>query len=320
MFVKSDAYDRPRHSIQVVSQRTGLSKDVIRIWERRYGAIEPGRSETGRRIYTDAHIERLLLLRAAMVNGRRIGEVVNLSPGELKEIVESDRQALSEPVPPPDPAIEGGQAHIELCLEAIRDLDPRQLDYQLGAAAVAMPVPALLDDVMAPMLVEIGRLWHAGKLRVGQEHMATSVIRAFLDNLRRTANMGSQGPTVLVTTPTGQNHELGSLMAAVAAATAGWQSLYLNPNVPAADIVAMALQSEARAVALSLIYPLDDAVISSDLRTIRHQLGDETALIVGGSAVPAYDALFDEIGAIRLSRYSELASVLAHVVARDVRT
>ena len=317
----SETYELPKHPIQVVSRRTGLSKDVIRIWERRYGVIEPGRSETGRRMYADAHIDRLLLLKEATDNGRRISDVAALTPTELDELLASDRSARLERPTAPAIAIGSGEtSHAALCMRAVRALDPVQLESRLASASVALPVPGLLDEVIAPLLVEIGRLWHAGKLRVGQEHMASSVIRGFLDNLRRTANMGADGPTVLVTTPSGQNHELGALMAAVAAASAGWQSLYLNPNTPAPDIVAMAQQAGARAVALSLIFPVDDARIGAELRFLRDQLASDTAIIVGGSAAPAYGALLDEIGAVRLSRYSDIGGTLERIRGRELRT
>ena len=314
MVENSDAYDLPRHPIQVVSRRTGLSKDVIRVWERRYGVIVPGRSETGRRMYADAHIDRLLLLKEATRNGRRISDVAGLAPAELDALVESDRRArLESTLPEATTGVGEDASYVALCMAAIRALDPAQLENRLAAASVAMPVPGLLDEVVAPLLVEIGRLWHAGELRVGQEKMASAVIRGFLDNLRRTANMGSEGPTILVTTPSGQNHELGALMAAVAAATSGWKSLYLNPNTPAPDIVAMARQAGARAVALSLVYPVDDAQIAADLRFLRNQLAATTALIVGGRAARSYETLLDEIGAIRLTRYGDMGGTLDQI-------
>lgn len=272
-------------------------------------------------MYADAHIDRLLRLKEASANGRRIGDVAALAPAELDELLASDRSArLARPTPPAVALEPGEGSHAALCMQAILALDPAQLENRLAAASVAMPVPGVLDEVITPLLVEIGRLWRAGELRVGQEHMASSVIRGFLDNLRRTANMGAEGPTVLVTTPSGQNHELGALMAAVAAASAGWQSLYLNPNTPAPDIVAMARQAGVRAVALSLIFPADDARIAADLRFLRGQLAADTAIIVGGSAARAYGALLDEIGAVRLSRYSDIGGTLDRIRDRELRT
>jgi DNA-binding transcriptional MerR regulator/methylmalonyl-CoA mutase cobalamin-binding subunit len=310
---RSNRYEQPRHPIQVVSQRTGLSKDVIRIWERRHKVIEPGRSSSGRRIYTDAHIDRLLKLKEATAGGRRIGDLAHLSSEELAELVASDRQSRVETARDAAGFFGTEESHAARCMAAIEAVDPVQLEARLAAASVAMSVPKLLDDLLAPLLTEIGRRWHLGELRIGQEHLASSVIHTFLDNLRRTASMHAHGPIVLVTTPSGHNHELGALMAAVAAATAGWQTVYLNPNTPAADIVATALQVGARAVALSLVYPAGDAGTVTDLRFLRDQLGGETAVIVGGHAVPSYQPVLDEIRAIPLSRFSEIGEALGGI-------
>jgi len=316
----SARYEQPRHPIQVVSHRTGLSKDVIRIWERRYKAIEPGRSPAGRRMYSDAQIDRLLRLKEATASGRRIGDVARLSSEELDDLLESDRQSPVEPARDSIGYSGSEERYTAHCMAAVEALDPVQLEARLASASVAMSVPKLLDDLIAPLLVEIGRRWHMGELRIGQEHLASSVIRGFLENLRRTASVHADGPALLVTTPSGQNHELGALMAAVVAATAGWQTFYLTPNTPAPDIVATALQIGARAVALSLVYPADDTGITADLRFLRSQLNGETALIVGGHAASSYLPVLEEIEAIRLSKVSEIHAALDRVrgEARDL--
>lgn len=299
----------PRHPIQVVSTRTGLSKDVIRIWERRYQAISPERTETGRRVYADADISRLLKLKMAMARGWRIGEIAQLSDSELEEMLASD-SALEKNGPEiiPDPGPEG--VYLERCLSAIETMDPVKLGSILASASVAMTLPLLLERLVAPLMTEIGRRWHTGRLRIGHEHMASSVIRSFLDNLRESANMQADGPTILVTTPSGQNHEMGALMAAVAAGAAGWRTIYLSPNLPAQDIVAAATQVEARAVALSLVYPADDPRIEGQLRFIADYLPSNTRMIVGGQAAASYSQLLAELGVRRLNAFDDLVDIL----------
>jgi DNA-binding transcriptional MerR regulator len=81
-----------RHPIQVVVRRTGLTADVLRAWEKRYGVIEPGRSEGGRRLYSDRDIERLRLLRRATGAGRRISQIAGLATEELAALVKEDER------------------------------------------------------------------------------------------------------------------------------------------------------------------------------------------------------------------------------------
>ena len=252
----SNTYQKPSHPIKVVATRTGLSKDVIRVWEKRYQAVKPERSDTGRRLYADADIEHLLKLKQATSAGWRISDVAGLSASELDKLVAAESQQVEQkPIAFATGEQDTGASYMARSLEVIDQLNPRKLYSLLSSASVAMSIPRLLDELVAPLLAAIGERWHQGELRVGHEHMATSVIRRFLDNLRDTAGMQATGPTIVVTTPNGQNHEMGAMMAAVAAAVAGWRVIYLMPSLPARDIVATALQVEARALALSVTYP-----------------------------------------------------------------
>ena len=234
----SNTYDKPAHPIKVVATRTGLSKDVIRVWEKRYQAVNPERSDTGRRLYADADIEHLLKLKQAIAAGWRISDVARLSASELDKLVATESQQPQQHTGFAPGEQDTGASYLARSLEAIEELNPGKLYSLLSSASVAMSIPRLLDELVAPLLAEIGERWHQGQLRVGQEHLATSVIRRFLDNLRETAAMQATGPVIVATTPTGQNHEMGAMMAAVAAAVAGWRVIYLMPSLPARDIVA----------------------------------------------------------------------------------
>src|SRR5215208_6750074 len=101
MSVPRSTSNAPRHPIGVVARRTGLKPDLIRAWERRYGAVEPGRSDTRRRFYSDADIERLQLLRRVVRTGHGIGQVAGLSNQELLALAAQDEPAGAAPAPPP---------------------------------------------------------------------------------------------------------------------------------------------------------------------------------------------------------------------------
>ncbi|HKK14638.1 MAG TPA: MerR family transcriptional regulator [Gammaproteobacteria bacterium] len=287
-----------KHPIQVVARRTGLTADVIRVWERRYGAVRPERTRGSRRLYSDEDVERLILLRKATAAGRRIGDVAGLDREALQALVDEDQAAQPPaPAPRPGPAPAG---HLRTCLEAVERMDASGLESALTAASLALAIPVLLDEVVTPLLQQVGRCWNDGSLRVGHEHLAAGVIRSFLGDLARTSNMSGEGPALIVTTPAGQNHELGALMAAITAGSEGWKAVYLNPNLPAGEIAAAAAATDARAVALSITYPPDDPRLVDELRSLRRQLPASVALLVGGAAAPAYAAALDAVGATRL--------------------
>jgi methylmalonyl-CoA mutase cobalamin-binding subunit len=140
--------------------------------------------------------------------------------------------------------------------------------------------------------------------------MASSVVRSFLGGLRGAYHPEISAPHVVVTTPARQRHELGALLAAATAAGEGWQVTYLGPDLPPEEIAAAAVQKGARAVALSLTYPPDDPILVDDLRRLRRLLGPRTALIVGGRACAAYNAVLQEIGCVRVEDLAGLRDEL----------
>ena len=110
----------PKHPIQVVARRTGLTADLLRVWEKRYEAVSPGRSATSRRLYSDADVHRLLLLRRATLGGRRIGQVAGLSTEELEVLVATDEAAAAAAprVPGSSRARASRDSHLAACLDA----------------------------------------------------------------------------------------------------------------------------------------------------------------------------------------------------------
>ncbi|HYG62988.1 MAG TPA: MerR family transcriptional regulator [Thermoanaerobaculia bacterium] len=309
----------PRHPIGVVARRTGLKPDLIRAWERRYGAVEPGRSDTRRRFYSDADIERLLLLRRVVGTGRGIGQVAGLPNAQLEELLAQEpgraepaaqAQGTVLPAPPAMPLVgppgDGAEPFLTLCLSAAQRLDVRDLEMQLERASVALSRPQLMEKLLVPLMHRIGDLWQQGALRPVHEHMASAVVRSFLGGLRSAGGSEATAPHLVATTPARQLHELGALIAAATAASEGWQITYLGPDLPPEEIAAAALQKGARAVALSLTYPPDDPMLMDELRRLRRLLPSGTEIVVGGRAAPGYHALLQEIGARAVRDMEEL--------------
>lgn len=311
----------PRHPIGVVARRTGLKPDLIRAWERRYGAVAPGRTETRRRFYSDEDIERLLLLRRVVSSGRGISQVANLSNPELEALIEAEPPrpgAYAQAAPSAAEEIdEVAEAFLSRCLGAAQRLDVREMELELDRASVLFSRTHLLERVLVPLMRRIGDLWHQGALRPIHEHMASSVVRSFLGGMSDAYHPEISAPHLVVTTPARQRHELGALLAAATAAGEGWQVTYLGPDLPPEEIAAAALQKGARAVALGITYPPDDPMLVDDLRRLRRLLGPNIILIVGGRACPAYSAALQEIGALRME---ELASLRRALQAMRIRT
>jgi DNA-binding transcriptional MerR regulator/methylmalonyl-CoA mutase cobalamin-binding subunit len=294
--------DEPRHPIQVVARRTGVTQDSLRAWEKRYRAVRPHRARGGRRLYTDADIERLLLIRRALDAGRRIGQVAVLPTDELRALVAQDEEALARaPQSRPGRAVElsGIASHRETCLEAALALDAELLHARLSLARAELSLPVLLDEVLSPILEELGTRWYEGTLRVAHEHLLSTMVRSVLSPVIANGGAGPAAPAIVVTTPAGQRHELGALMAAAAAGADGWRVTYMGPDLPADEIALAVKEVGAKALVLSIIYPGDDPELPKELERLRTMVGDHVAVFAGGRAAGDYGRALDGIGARR---------------------
>ncbi len=300
----------PKYPIRVVANKTGLSTHLIRMWERRYHAVEPCRTDTKRRLYSDVDVRRLSLLRRATQAGANIGQIAGLGDDQLVELVASYEQISVGAVPRAVGATDP-EFFLRLALDAVKTLDQRALESALLQASVSVGRTLLFEGVIQPLLSAVGEEWNAGRIKVSHEHMATSVIRSFLGHLIETTVVDTNAPLIVVTTPTSHVHELGALMAAVTATGAGWQTMYLGPNLPAEDIASAVRQSKAAAVALSLIYPPDDPRLPGELRALRRLVGNDTLIIIGGESRGNYRKTIEEIRAVTVENLRSLAEVLA---------
>ncbi len=293
------AEKEPKHPIQVASRRTGLSPDVIRVWERRYGAVSPGRSATNRRLYSDEDLARLILLRRATLAGRAIGNVAHLASAELASLVDADEAATrTVPAAPVSPIDTGTpESRLESCLDAVRKNDAARLRATLRAAALELATPVLMQELLVPLMTRIGDDWRRGSLHIHQEHLATAVVRSLLDTMRDAHSRSFGGPSIVVATPSDEPHEIGALMAAVLAAAEGWQVTYLGANLPLSEVAAAARRTGARSVALSVVCREHDLGLAEDLTRMRPLLPPETVVLVGGRAAASYDEVLREIGA-----------------------
>ena len=296
------------HPIRVVARRTGISPHLIRMWERRYSAITPQRTVTGRRLYNDDEIERLILLRRATLEGQSIGQIARLSREQLLALIPDYRTpAEAEPDRRAEATVD---QHLNLCLQSMRDLDAAGLETRLLRASVALGQRTFLDRLLHPLLEITGEMWSDGRLKVAHEHLASAVVRSLLGTMYLSNTADSTDPLLISTTPVGQRHEFGALMASVAAATGGWRTLYLGPNLPAEDIIEAADSRGASALALSVVYPTDDPQLPAELRKLQLLNDRRLPLLVGGRAAKAYEPVLTEIGARRIGGLVDLRGEL----------
>lgn len=309
-----EASDEPRHPISVVAQRTGLTPDLLRVWERRYGVVSPGRGANGQRLYSDADIVRVRLLRDATQAGRSIGQVAPLSPAELARMVEED--SASRAVDRPLAERRQLRDLVEALVVLAGDFDSQRLDATLRRAAARLGLPQFLNGIAVPTLRRIGEEWHAGRLTPAHEHLASSIFHDIVADTLRLAMPDPAGPVVVVATPAGERHVNGALSIAALAAVSGWNVIYLGADLPADDIASAARSADAGLVALSLTQTSDLRRTTDEVRRVREALPPSVAIWVGGSGAAGAGRDFARIGIELIDAAADVSQLLGRFAER----
>jgi methanogenic corrinoid protein MtbC1 len=269
-----------RYPLRAVMRRTGLSADVIRAWERRYGAVHPSRSDGRQRLYTEDDVVRLSLLQRATSAGHSIGEIATLDVDALEALIghgvtrDAERDDLAASV-------------LDGALTATETFDGVALEQTLKRVVLSLGAERFVDEIAGAFLREVGDRWHAGTLSPAHEHMASHVVRRVLEWLGDAYDPGPRAPRIVVATPAGEMHELGAMVVAAAALSEGWRTIYLGPNLPADEIASAAERSGAELVALSVVYA-DDHRTAEEVRKTARALPN-VGVLVGGAAAEKLD-------------------------------
>ena len=272
------------HPIQVVTRRTGISADVLRVWEKRYAVVAPLRSANGRRLYTDADIERLRLLVEVTRTGRTIGQVATLDNAALvARLAEEDRPARTlhgdrAESAPPAPA--GAADLLDACIAAITRFDAVALDLLLRRAIVALSADDFLDAIVVPLVEHLRQHTLDGSLRRTHRHLAHAVLRRVLDHVVATATAPLASRDLVVATLAGPAQELDALVVAAVAAADGWRVTYVGPGVSPDDIVELLEHVGARVLAVSVAATTGDRLTSRELRRLRMLVPAAVELLV----------------------------------------
>jgi hypothetical protein len=293
------------HPIQVVTRRTGISADVLRVWEKRYAVVTPIRSTNGRRLYSDDDIERLRLLLQATRSGRAIGQVAALPTGALLKLLDDQaptahrprRRELTGAAPVAPPA---AAELLDACIRAIASFDAVALELLLRRAIVALSADDFLDAIVVPLVDHLRLHVLDGSLRRSNGHLAHAVLRRVLDHVVVTATAPLASRDLVVTTLGGHADELDALIVAAAAAADGWRVTYVAPGLPADDIAETVDHVAAAVLTLSLAAASGDRVIPRELRRLRALLPARVELLVVGTTADVHRATIARTGATPL--------------------
>ena len=262
------------YPLRTVAGRTGLTPDVIRAWERRYGVVRPLRGPRGARLYNADDIYLLTLLGRIVASGRAIGDVARMSRRDLEALArhQEDRSR---------PTAGDAGAVITEALAALETFDGERVARCLGDALVALGPRGFVLRVAVPLVMEVGERWSRGQLSVADEHLLSATLRSLLVGLVQ-ARGGARGPALLLATVTGERHEIGLLLAALLAVDTGMRLIYLGTDLPAREIVAAANRSKPAVVGISTVSSDNRQRAVAELRCLADELPAAAQLWVGG--------------------------------------
>jgi DNA-binding transcriptional MerR regulator/methylmalonyl-CoA mutase cobalamin-binding subunit len=269
-----------KYRVGMVSKMTGLSTHTLRIWEKRYAAVVPKRTEAGGRLYTDADVERLRLLHELVQSGHSIGGIARLPDVDLRHMAAHFSQASTQPALQHLPEVR------DRVLAAIERLRVDEAEQVLSRAALSTEPREFLIGVVAPLMTEVGNRWERGELRIAHEHACSTVMRGLLFSLMRLYPSSDSRRRVVVATPASEDHELGALMVAMLAAMHGWGVLYLGTDLPAEEIAYAVATTGADLLMLS-VTNLDPEASERELAAIERAVPARVKILAGGQAAKA---------------------------------
>jgi MerR family transcriptional regulator, light-induced transcriptional regulator len=271
-----------------LSRRSGVSPELLRAWERRYGLLHPTRSPGGLRLYSARDLEQVRAMQAHLAEGLGAAEAATLA---LRSAVE----AADVPMAPP-----AARADLDAALSVF---DEARAHAVLDAVLGARTLDSTLSDVVLPYLHELGDRWERGDASVALEHFASNVIRGRLLGLARGWSRGL-GPGIVLACASGEQHDLGLIAFGVVLRARGWRIGYLGADTPVETVADAATAFEPAFVVVSAVTPDRLRASASELRELaaRHRLClggagaagaevDDDALTLTGGIVEAADRL-----------------------------
>ncbi|HTZ05095.1 MAG TPA: B12-binding domain-containing protein [Gaiellaceae bacterium] len=257
------------------ARRVGVSPELLRAWERRYGLLEPVRSEGGFRLYTSEDAGRVARMKDALDEGLSAAEAA--------------RRALA-PARPSGGLLDDARDRL---LAAVRDYDEAAVHSVLDEALAGLELATVLRELILPALREIGDEWVRGELEIGQEHFATNLVRERLLSLSRVWGRGA-GPLAILACAPGERHDIGLIAFGLVLRSHGWRILFLGADTPLAALDQAARTMDPRLV---VVASNDTALLEEQGAALR-RLARTAPLVLSGTG--ATEALCARVRVDRL--------------------
>lgn len=261
--------------IQAVERETGVSKELLRMWERRYRFPTPARDRQGDRIYTQEQINKLRLLRRLIDAGFRPGKIIGMEINDLEALLRSNYSNRVESSP---------ELEKEL-IESLQGKDPHMVREYLSHQLVKMGLQSFILEFLQYANTMVGDAWMRGLIEVHEEHLYTdqvqTLIRGAISNLRP----ATRSPRIMLTTAPDESHTLGILMVEAMLRLDDIDAICFGPMMPVREIVQAAGKHHMDIVGISFSTSFPTSHAIEFLEDLRFRLPPQIRIWAGGNAL-----------------------------------
>jgi DNA-binding transcriptional MerR regulator/methylmalonyl-CoA mutase cobalamin-binding subunit len=283
-------------NISAVERDTGLSKDTLRIWERRYDFPRPLRDQNGDRAYTPEQVAKLQVIKRLLDQGHRPGKIMGLDDEQLSKL--AARRATEE----------APRQDIELYLRLVKTHHSGELRRQLSQAMVRHGLQRFIVDTVAPLTQAVGEAWMRGEIAIFEEHLYTELMQGLIRNSITALQSQGNAPRVLLTSLPNEMHNLGLLMVEAMLTVENAHCIPLGTETPVTEIVQATEAHKADIVALSFSAAYPESKAIEALKELRAMLPAPVLLCAGGTGVARIRRRLDDIHLIaNLEKICEVA-------------
>lgn len=299
------------HRIHRVAKLTGLSRDVIRVWERRFDILKPTRGANRYRNYSDEDVALLRFLKEQLDTGASIGELSKLGREELLRRAHASAPQVSFV----------DNAFSRLLKELLSSLNPFNrmiFEKRLNGAVVMIPFEEALHGILLPLQEQVGQLWHDGHLDVAIEHYVTRQIQQKIFSAMNQLPVAEFGANVVVACPPGEEHDIAALAVAYRCRVRGCRVHYLGANVPLASLTRLCEQVEPDLTIMSFPVALPEANATELVRALADEVRPASDLAVGGNGALAMRDIFMTYDIAVLENFADLDRRLDRLIRHTV--
>lgn len=297
------------HRIHRVAKLTGLSRDVIRVWERRFDLLKPTRGANRYRNYSDEDVALLRYVKNQLDAGASIGDLAKLGREELiaRLRAEAPRTAMVDNT---------FDRLLRELLSALEPLDRVTFEKRLNGAVAVVPFEEALHGILLPLQEQIGDLWHSGRISIAVEHYVTAQIHQKLYAAMNQLPVAEFGAKVVVACPPGEEHDIAALAVAYRCRVRGCRVYYLGSNVPTSSLSRLCREVTPDLAILSFTLVLQEDSATELIRALAEELTPITTVMAGGHGARAMRTRFAQSHIDVLESFSELDEILERFTRR----